>query len=122
MSDKTCWESVKAEGGAILDKLKDLLHEGNIRRVRVRQGDRTIAEFPLTAGVVGALFAPALAAIGALVAVANDCSIDVERETSNSSSVDSPAAGTAGACWARTAVEATTSNAAASRYVLRAIE
>ena len=92
MSDKTCWESVKAEGGAILDKLKDLLHEGNIRRVRVRQGDRTIAEFPLTAGVVGALLAPALAAIGALVAVANDCSIDVQRETSNASSADSPAA------------------------------
>ena len=80
MSDKTVWESVKAEGGAILDKLKELLREGNIRRVRVRQGDRTIAEFPLTAGVVGALVSPPLAAIGALVALAKDCSIDVERE------------------------------------------
>jgi hypothetical protein len=79
MSEKTYWESVKAEGGAILDKLKELLHEGNVRRVRVRQGDRTIAEFPLTAGVVGALLAPALAAIGALIALAKDCSIDVER-------------------------------------------
>ena len=86
MSDKTVWESVKAEGGAILDKLKELLREGNIRRVRVRQGDRTIAEFPLTAGVVGALVAPALAAIGALVALAKDCSIDVEREEPKSSS------------------------------------
>ena len=80
MSDTSCWESVKAEGGAILDKLKDLLREGNIRRVRVRQGDRTIAEFPLTAGVVGAVFAPALAAIGALIALANDCSIEIERQ------------------------------------------
>jgi len=83
MSDKTVWESVKAEGSAILDTLKDLLREGNIRRVRVRQGDRTIAEFPLTAGVVGALIAPTLAAIGALVALAKDCSIDVEREASS---------------------------------------
>jgi hypothetical protein len=80
MSEKTYWESVKAEGGAILDKLKDLLHEGNIRRVRVRQGDRTIAEFPLAAGVVGAVFAPALAAIAVLIALAKDCSIEVERE------------------------------------------
>lgn len=80
MAEKTCWESVKAEGSAVLDKLKDLIHEGNVRRVRVRQGDRTIAEFPLTAGVVGAVFAPALAAIGALVALAKDCSIEIERE------------------------------------------
>lgn len=79
MADKTAWESVKAEGGAILDKLKDLLREGNVRRVRVRHGDRTIAEFPLTAGVLGALIAPELAAIGALIALVKDCRIDVER-------------------------------------------
>jgi hypothetical protein len=81
MTEKTSWESVKAEGSAALDKLKEIVHEGNVRRVRVRQGERTIAEFPLTAGVVGAVLAPALAAIGALVALARDCSIDIERET-----------------------------------------
>jgi Domain of unknown function (DUF4342) len=80
MTEKTCWESVKVEGGAILDKLKELVHEGNVRRVRVRQGDRTLAEFPLSAGIVGAVFAPALAAIGAIVALAKDCTIDIERE------------------------------------------
>jgi hypothetical protein len=74
------WESIKAEGSAVLDRLKDLVHEGNIRRVRVRQGARTIAEFPLTAGVVGAVLAPMLAAIGALVALAKDCTIEVQRE------------------------------------------
>jgi len=76
----TCWESVKAEGNAVLDKLRELLHEGNVRRVRVRHNGRTIAEFPLTAGVVGAVFAPGLAAIGAIVAIAKDCTIEVERE------------------------------------------
>lgn len=81
MTDRTCWESVKTEGGTILDKLKDILHEGNVRRVRVRQGDRTIAEFPLTAGIVGAVLSPPLAAIGAIVALAKDCTIDVERES-----------------------------------------
>jgi len=84
MADKTVWESLKADGGAILDKLKEILHEGNVRRVRVRQGERTIAEFPLTAGIVGALLAPVLAAIGTIVALANDCSIDVEREQTTS--------------------------------------
>jgi hypothetical protein len=73
---------VKAEGGAVLDKVKEILHEGNVRRVRVRQGDRIIAEFPLTAGVVGAMFAPALAAIATLLALAKDCSIDIERAES----------------------------------------
>jgi hypothetical protein len=86
MPDKTCWESVKADGGAVLDSLKDLLREGNVRRVRVRQGERTIAEFPLTAGVVGAVFAPALAAIGALIALANDCTIEIQREQSAAAS------------------------------------
>jgi hypothetical protein len=81
MTEKTCWESLKAEGSSAFDKLKDLVHEGNVRRIRVRQGERTIAEFPLTAGVVGAVFAPALAAIGALVALAKDCTIEIERDS-----------------------------------------
>ena len=77
---QTCWESIKAEGTGVLEKLKELVHQGNIRRVRVRQGERTIAEFPLTAGVVGAVLAPMLAAIGALVALAKDCTIEIQRE------------------------------------------
>ena len=77
---QTCWESIKAEGNGVLEKLKDLVHQGNIRRVRVRQGERTIAEFPLTAGVVGAVLAPMLAAIGAVVALAKDCTIEIQRE------------------------------------------
>jgi hypothetical protein len=80
MSDRTVWESIKVEGGQLLDKVKQLVHEGNVRRVRVRQGERVIAEFPLTVGLVGTLLAPTLAAVGALAALVTDCSIDVERE------------------------------------------
>lgn len=87
MIDKTWWETIKGEGGGVLDKVRNLLHEGNIRRVVIKQGDRTVAEFPLTAGVVGALFAPVLAAIGALVALLKDCSIEVERTTDEASGV-----------------------------------
>ena len=80
MSEKTFWDTVSAEGEAVVDKLKALIHEGNVRRVVIRQEGRTVAEFPLTAGVVGAVLAPVLAAIGALVAVMQNCSIEVERE------------------------------------------
>jgi hypothetical protein len=79
MSDKTCWESIKTEGANVVEKLKQLVHEGNVRRIVVKQSGRTVAEFPLTAGVVGAVLAPVLAAIGALIALLKDCSIEVER-------------------------------------------
>jgi len=79
MTDKTRWESFKAEGDQIVEKVKALIHEGNVRRVIVQHEGRTVAEFPLTAGVVGAVLAPVLAAIGALIAVLKDCTIDVER-------------------------------------------
>jgi len=80
MTEKTFWDTVTAEVGAVVDKLKALIHEGNVRRVVIRQEGRTVAEFPLTAGVVGAVLAPVLAAIGAIVAVMQNCSIEVERE------------------------------------------
>jgi hypothetical protein len=79
MTEQTCWERINAQGAQLLDELKRLVHEGNVRRVVVKQGTRTIAEFPLTAGVVGAVLAPVLAAIGAIIALLNDCTIEVER-------------------------------------------
>jgi hypothetical protein len=79
MSEKTFWESFKAESQGLMDKLTALVHEGNVRRVVVRHEGRTVAEFPLTAGVVGAVLAPVVAAIGAIVALLKDCTIHVER-------------------------------------------
>jgi hypothetical protein len=84
MPEKTIWETIRLQGNELLEKLKHVIHEGNVRRVIIKQGNRTVAEFPLTAGVVGAVLAPILAAIGALVAVLNDCSIEVEREVGSS--------------------------------------
>jgi D-aminopeptidase len=79
MREKTIWESFKAEGEGVIEKLKALIREGNVRRVVVQNQGRTVAEFPLTAGVVGAVLAPVVAAIGAIVALLNDCTIQVER-------------------------------------------
>ena len=84
MSEQTVWETIRLQGSELLEKLKRIIQEGNARRVVIKQGDRIVAEFPLTAGVVGALLAPVLAAIGAMVAVLKDCSIEVERVVKNS--------------------------------------
>lgn len=80
MADQTWWESFKVQGGELVDKVAQLVREGNVRRIVIKQGDRVIAEFPLTAGVVGAVFAPVLAAVGALAALLTECQIAVERE------------------------------------------
>jgi len=77
---QTWWESTKVQGGELIEKVKVLIHEGNVRRIVIKQGDRSIAEFPLTAGVVGAMFAPMLAAVGALAALLTECTIAVQRE------------------------------------------
>jgi hypothetical protein len=79
MAENVCWESFKAEGENVAAKLKALVHEGNVRCVVIQHEGRAVAEFPLTAGVVGTVLAPVLAAIGVLVALLNDCTIHVEK-------------------------------------------
>ncbi len=73
-------ERIRVEGGELLEAVRGLLHEGNVRRIAIKQGERTVVEFPLTLGVVGAALAPPLAAVGAMAALLTDCSIEVERE------------------------------------------
>jgi Domain of unknown function (DUF4342) len=77
--ERTWWESIKVEGGDLLEKVRSLVHEGNVRRIVIRQADRSVAEFPLTVGVVGAVAAPILAAVGALAALLTNCTIEVQR-------------------------------------------
>jgi hypothetical protein len=88
MSERTWWESVKVEGGQVIDKVKQVIREGNVRRIVIKQGDRTVAEFPLTVGVVGAVFAPMLAAVGAIAALSTDCSIEIERTAQTNASTE----------------------------------
>ena len=79
MSEKTFKESFKVAGGQLLDLVKKLVHEGNVRRVVIKQDTRVIAEFPVTVGVIGTVLAPLLAAVGAIAAFMNECTIEVER-------------------------------------------
>lgn len=79
MDQSTFKESFKVATDQLVDAVKRLVHEGNVRRIVIKQEGRSVAEFPLTVGVVGAVVAPVLAAVGALAAVLTDCTIEVER-------------------------------------------
>jgi Domain of unknown function (DUF4342) len=79
--ERTWRERIEGTTDQILAQIRKLLDEGNIRRVLVKQQGRTIAEFPLTVGVVGTVIAPIAAALGALTAVLADCTIEVEKTT-----------------------------------------
>jgi len=74
-------EEFKVTGEMLLSKIKELIHEGNVRRIVMKNDSgHVIAEFPLTAGVVGAILVPVWAAIGAIAALAADLTIVVERK------------------------------------------
>jgi hypothetical protein len=67
-------------GEKLLSKVKELIHEGNVRRIIIRnEEDKILIEIPLTFGVVGAAFFPVWAAVGAIAALVTSCSIEVER-------------------------------------------
>ncbi len=76
-------EKFTVSGSQVLEKVKQLIREGNIRRVRLIHDGKTIIEIPLTIGapvaVVGILAAPVLAAIGAFAALVTECTIEVEK-------------------------------------------
>jgi hypothetical protein len=74
-------ESFTVKGEQLLNKIKELVEEGNVRKITIHdKADKEVMSFPLTIGVVGAVLAPVLAAVGALAALIGECTISVERE------------------------------------------
>ena len=74
-------EFFSTTGENLLTKVKELIAEGNVRRITITEkSGKELVSFPLTIGVVGAVLAPILAAVGALAALIGDCTIAVERE------------------------------------------
>lgn len=74
-------ETFTLHGENLLKKVKELIEEGNVRKITISDKDgKDIMSFPLTIGVVGVVLAPVLAAVGAVAALIGDCSITVERE------------------------------------------
>jgi predicted regulator of amino acid metabolism with ACT domain len=76
-------EKFTVDGSQVVEKIKELIHQGNIRRVRLIHKGRPLIDIPLTVGVgvatVTALAAPVLAALGAIAALVTECTIEVER-------------------------------------------
>jgi hypothetical protein len=74
-------ETFRVKGDELLAKVKELIHEGNVRRIIIKNKEnKSLVEFPLTIGVVGAMLAPVLAAVGAIAALVSECSITVKRK------------------------------------------
>ncbi len=74
-------EKIKVKGEQLLGKVKQLIKEGNVRRIIIHDKDgKTLVELPLTIGVIGAVLVPVLAAVGAIAALVTECSITVQRE------------------------------------------
>ncbi|MBU4227273.1 DUF4342 domain-containing protein [bacterium] len=74
-------EEFKVSGEGIVEKIKEIIKEGNARKIIIKNEDgESVAEFPLTVGAVGALVAPILAAVGAIAALLTKCTIVVEKK------------------------------------------
>ncbi len=75
-------EEHRVTGEKLIGKIKELLHEGNVRHVVIKNEEgRTLIEFPVTLGVAGAVLLPVWAAVGAIAAVVTNCSIEIERDS-----------------------------------------
>ncbi len=80
--ERTRTEQFRISGDELLAKVRELVHEGNVRRIIIRNDQgHTLVELPLTVGVLGAALLPVLAAVGAIAAIATDCELVVERRT-----------------------------------------
>ncbi|MGD8753586.1 MAG: DUF4342 domain-containing protein [Anaerolineales bacterium] len=80
-NEKVRTEEFEIKGEELVAKIKELVHEGNIRRIIIKNEEgRTLIDIPLTSGVVVALVAPQLAAIGAIAALVSKGTIIVEKE------------------------------------------
>lgn len=75
-------EKYKVSGDKVIAKIKELLHEGNVRHVVIKNEEgRTLIEFPVSFGLAGALLLPVWAAVGAIAAIVTQCTIEIERTT-----------------------------------------
>ncbi len=79
MNKPSTFETFSIDGDQLLQRVKELIHEGNVRHIRIKQDGHTILELPLTVGVIGVVLMPMLAAVGALAALVSNCTIEVER-------------------------------------------
>ena len=79
---EAAFERVTVAGEDLLKRVKEIIAEGNVRRISIKdKNGKSVVELPLTVGVVGAALAPVLAAVGAIAALVTECTITIERQT-----------------------------------------
>jgi hypothetical protein len=78
---KRSWtEEIEIAGEQLVDQVKQLLHEGNVRHIRIKHDGRVVLEVPMTLAVAGGLLAPVLAALAAFAAAVTRCTVEIVRE------------------------------------------
>lgn len=83
-------EHAQVRGSELVDYIKRLVQEGNVRRIRVLQNDKVLIEFPITAGALGALIVPQLAAVGVIAALLARCTIEIEKVDNTTNDQETP--------------------------------
>jgi hypothetical protein len=93
MAEENVWtERLRVAGDALVDKVKELIREGNVRRIVVKNADdQTVMELPMTFGILGAVAAPVLAAVGAIAGLAANWKLEVERTAPKGEDPSEPA-------------------------------
>lgn len=80
-TSKTTEETFKVDGGDLLQRIKEIIHEGNVRKITILdKNNKELMSFPLTVGVIGVALAPIFVAVGAMAALLTECTIKVEKE------------------------------------------
>lgn len=82
-------EKYKVAGDKVISTIKELIHEGNVRHVVIKNDEgRILIEFPVAIGVAGAVLLPVWAAVGAVAAIVSQCTIEIEREPEEEDTVE----------------------------------
>ncbi len=86
---QTSWtEEFSVRSGEVVDRVKQLIHEGNVTKIRVKNEEKTLVEIPVTLGAISAVILPQLAALGVLVAVFKRCTIEVIRKNGDTDIIE----------------------------------
>jgi len=92
MAFEDFWEEIQVLGKDLVEKVKEIVHEGNVRRIIIKEENgHTLVEIPVTWAAVGVIAAPVLAAVGAISALVTKCTIVVERRGDAKPPGDTPA-------------------------------
>ncbi|WP_353894362.1 DUF4342 domain-containing protein [Proteinivorax hydrogeniformans] len=76
----TYTERIHVEGNNLLEKIKDLIREGNVTRIIIKSKGKVMLDIPVTVGAVGVVLAPYAAAIGAVAMLVTDCTLEIEKK------------------------------------------